>query len=122
MAAPTAFSWDTSNTNILQPDAGHQLAGWAVNEKPTSSNHNWMFQNLYNWVNYLNPIAQIFTANFSSSTTWTVNHNLNRAHVTIVTDTNGGIGNGITPDNISYGLNTDTITFGVAQAGAVVCR
>lgn len=61
MAPPTLIQWDTNNVNILEPDAGHIADGWAPNEKPTSTNHNWMFQNIFQWISSLSDIVPIGT-------------------------------------------------------------
>ena len=117
MAAPTLIAWDTNNRNILIPDAGHIANGWVLNEKPTGTNHNWMFQNIFQWIAYLG--APIVT-DFVAQTTVTINHNRGRQVVVVVTDTAGGLGNIIGPDNVQYAtLNQVVVTFGGNQTGSI---
>lgn len=49
MTLPINISWDTTNANIAQPDAGHISIGWIPVEKPAVQHHNWLFQNGYLW-------------------------------------------------------------------------
>ena len=59
MAAPTVGEWATNLTlatdDLAEPDATKKQNGWNnVEEKPLRGHMNWLFQNLYDWVNYLN--------------------------------------------------------------------
>lgn len=123
MAKPTLIPWDTNDINILEPDLGHQANGWAHNEKPTSTNHNWLFQNIMLWLAYLdaNVIYGQFVQNIAAVTTVTVTHNLGRPHTVTVFDAANGFGVIIQPDTVTTGLNADVITFGVAQSGSILC-
>ena len=58
MAKPTSrIDWTESNTNqatvSVEPSAGKKLAGWGTGERPPAQTMNWLFQNIDEWLKYL---------------------------------------------------------------------
>lgn len=53
--------WDTAETNVIAPDAAHQLDGWlapgGVPEKPPFQNFNFWQNNVYKWAAYLEELT-----------------------------------------------------------------
>ena len=123
MSAPTLIAWDTNNANVLIPDAGHIANGWAPLEKPTCNNHNWMFQNIFNWISYIAGPTGVWplVTNISGAGPFTITHNFGRTVQVICTDAINGLGNVIGYDNLNYAsLNQIVVSFAGSQTGSII--
>lgn len=45
--------WAPSGTRV-KPVAGLETNGWTGSDKPLATNHNWMFENVYDWIAHFN--------------------------------------------------------------------
>lgn len=52
-------SWMTgiSGTAVVEPTSGKKLAGWQIDERPPREYMNWLFQNISDWVDYVDSIS-----------------------------------------------------------------
>lgn len=42
---------------VLEPTSGKKAAGWAVDERPPREYMNWLFQNLSEWIEYIDTVS-----------------------------------------------------------------
>jgi hypothetical protein len=71
MAMPSeTTSWDTSNTNVVEPSGTKKALGWVVDEKPASGYLNWLFVTIEAWLVWLSGIYGYASA-WSNTATWT---------------------------------------------------
>lgn len=62
MSKPTKRpSWMTglSGLTIVEPTGGEKAAGWAADQRPPAEYMNWIFQNISDWIDYINTNAAL---------------------------------------------------------------
>lgn len=52
-------SWVTgqSGLNIVEPTVGKKAAGWAPDERPPAEYINWLYQNISDWIDFIDSIS-----------------------------------------------------------------
>ena len=51
-----------SSPEVVEPSAGKKIDGWNADERPPAEYFNWLFQNLSDWVDYLDQIGNFVDA------------------------------------------------------------
>lgn len=54
-------SWMTGITSVrvVEPTGGKKANGWDIDERPASEYFNWLFQNISDWVDYLDATSDV---------------------------------------------------------------
>lgn len=60
------FASTATGTDIQQPDASHQGAGWVFREKPPYEYLNWLMKNYYDWINWFDQEQVVRGAGWTS--------------------------------------------------------
>jgi hypothetical protein len=54
MAKPTEVpGWDPDDDDVIEPNAGKKLAGWAPGERPPAQTFNFFWRSVSRWIDYL---------------------------------------------------------------------
>jgi hypothetical protein len=69
MPAPSTFTWDSGNVNVVAPTPTHQTSGFATNEVPTSAETNGVYSLIAAWITYLNTAEQTDATNIATNAT-----------------------------------------------------
>ena len=53
--------WNPPATVVTEPSALKKAAGWSPGEKPFATHFNWLFQNISQWLDYVDTFSDDFT-------------------------------------------------------------